>query len=128
MNIPIKIFRHDISKLQNVLTLMLQINIDFIDYVEFYNLSNLIQKVQKLNFKLNFSDKQNFTLNFDPNEAQNFLALVTLNSNLINQNDYFKALLIRICNDIHTKLHTLNSQKQNFANKLVLTIPKQLNT
>jgi len=127
MNIAIKIKRHDIGNIQQLFKLMFEINIEFIDYIRFYNISGILQKIQKINFNSNFTHKKIFTLNLNPNEAKEFLTLVSQSSNLIQQNAYFKALILEFTTAIHKQLSTLESQKNNLANNLILTIPKTLN-
>jgi len=127
MNIAIKIKRHDISYIQQLFNLMFQINIEFIDYVSFYNISNILKKIQKVNFNSNFNTKKIFTINLTPNEAQEFIQLVNKSNNLINKNPYHIGLIIEIVSTIQKQLSTLESQKNNLANNLILTIPKTLN-
>lgn len=127
MNIAIKIKRHDVGNIQQLFKLMFEINLEFIDYVRFYNISNILQKIQKINFNLNFTEKKIYTLNLNPNEAKEFLELVSQSSNLIQQNAYFTSLILEFTTAIHKQLSTLESQKNNLANNLILTIPKTLN-
>ena len=127
MNIPVKINRNDIGSITQLINLMFQINIDFIDYISFYNLSSILKKFQNVNFNLNFQTKKIYTIQLNPNEAKEFLNLIKNNSNLINQNTYFTAQILNISNQIHKTLTTLEGQKDNLANELILTIPKTLN-
>jgi hypothetical protein len=126
MNIPIKINKNDIGSLTQLINLMFQINIEFIDYISFYNLSSILKKFQNVNFNMNFKTKSIYTIQLNPNEAREFLNLVKNNSNLINQNTYFMAQILNLSNQIHKALNTLEGQKDNLANQLILTIPKTL--
>lgn len=127
MNIAIKINRNDIGSLTQLINLMFQINLEFIDYISFYNISGILKKFQKVNFNLNFQTKSIYTIQLNPNEAKEFLILIKNNSNLINQNTYFTAQILNITAQIHKNLTTLEGQKENLANQLILTIPKTLN-
>lgn len=127
MNIKIKIERNAVGSVTQLINLMFQINIEFIDYISFYNISSILKKFQQVNFSMNFKTKSSFIISLNPNEANEFLQLVTNNSNLINQNTFFTAQILNITAQIHKNLTTLEAQKQNIANQLVLTIPKTLN-
>jgi hypothetical protein len=127
MNIKIQVQKNDVGSITQLINLMFQINIEFIDYISFYNLSSILKKFQQINFSMNFKTKSKYSILLNPNEAKEFLNLITTNSNLIQQNTYFTAQMLDLKNQIHKQLSTLESQKNNLANNLILTIPKTLN-
>lgn len=127
MNIQIKVHRSDIGSITQLINLMFQINIEFIDYLAFYNITSILKKFQQTNFALNFNSKKFYKINLNPNEAKQFLSMITNNSNLISQNTYLMAQMLNISDQINKKFSELESQKNNLANQLILTIPKTLN-
>lgn len=126
MNATVRIEKEKIDALLKCITLMFQLNYDYIDYIQFYNLTNVIQKIQKINFRCNFSSSKKHSLVFTPNEIRDFLKLVDMNKNLLQQNAYFNALIITICNNLYKHISTIEHQQRTFTSKQILIIPKQI--
>lgn len=127
MNVKIKFQQSELMDFQNIVTLMYNINREFLNYIEFYNVSSLLKKVSDCNFKNNFNNKLSYNITFNPNECECFLKLVEHSSNLLDQSPYHKAIVIEKCTNIHKIFSTLEHQKKVFVSNQSFDIPKKLN-
>jgi len=124
MYAKITLQRTQIADFQNILTLMFHLNFNFINYMEFWSIGNVLQRIAKVNYQNNFSNRKTYTLKLAPNEIESFILLVAQSENLLAQTPYYNSMLLEITNQLHKQVLELEHKKTIFANKQNLTIPK----
>jgi hypothetical protein len=101
MNIKLKIERSKIQDFRIAFTEMMNLQFTRFSFLEYYNLCHVLKKINAINYRSFMNDQKKFTLSLNLNESNDFLNLVSRNSDMFEKSPFYKAMFYAICEDIH---------------------------
>ena len=114
MNIKLKIERSKIQDFRIAFTEMMNLQFTRFSFLEYYNLCHVLKKINAINYRSFMNDQKKFTLSLNLNESNDFLNLVSRNSDLFEKSPFYKAMFYAICEDIHKQTGIFKDRSFSF--------------